>query len=74
MKFGLQKRCKYEGLKTELEKEGYSVIVKAMEIEARGSVAGTQYQFQGQTKARFIKFTGNSSMRIWNKRNIPWNI
>ena len=31
-----------------LEKEGYSVIVKVVEIGARGFVAGTLYQFLSQ--------------------------
>ena len=37
------KTSKYEKFK-ELEKERYSVIVKAVEIGARGFVEGTQYQ------------------------------
>ena len=70
-------------LKKELEKERYSVIVKAVEIGARGFVAGTQYQFlnqiriKGRNRAKCIKhlieITENSSVWIWNKRNIPWN-
>ena len=39
------KTSKYEDLKKELEKEGYSVIVKAVEKGARGFVAGTLCQF-----------------------------
>ena len=42
------KTSKYEDLKTELAKEGYSGIMKAMEMGARGFIAGTLYQFQGQ--------------------------
>ena len=42
------KTSKYEDLKKELEKEGYSVTVKAVEIGARGFIAGTLYQFLGQ--------------------------
>ena len=42
------KTSKYEDLKTELENKGYSVIVKAVEMGARGFVAGTLYQFLGQ--------------------------
>ena len=38
------KTSKYEDLKKELEKEGYSVIMKAVEIGARGFVAGNLYQ------------------------------
>ena len=77
------KTSKYEDLKKELEKEGYSMIVKAVEIGARGFVVGTLYQFLGQTgikgcnRAKWIKhfreITENSSMWISNKRNIPWN-
>ena len=77
------KTSKYEDLKKEMKKEGYSMIVKAVEIEARGFVAGTLYQFLGQIKikeynrATCIKclkeITENSSMWIWNKRNILRN-
>ena len=42
------KTSKYEDLKKELVKEGYRVIVKAVEIGARGFVAGTLYQFLSQ--------------------------
>ena len=42
------KTYKYEDLKKELEKEGYCVIVKSIEIGARGFVAGTLYQFISQ--------------------------
>ena len=35
-------------LKKSWKKEGYSVTVKAVEIEARGFVAGTLYEFLGQ--------------------------
>ena len=76
------KTSKYEDLKKELEKEGYSVIVKAVEIGAKGSVASNLYQFLDQigtkdhNRAKFIKrllqITKNSSMLICDKRNIPW--
>ena len=36
----------------ELEKEGYSMIMKAVEIGARGFVAGTLYQFLSQIEIR----------------------
>ena len=78
------KTSKYEDLKKELEKEGYSVTVKAVEIGARGFVAGTLYQFLGQiginqrnrskSMKRLTEITENCSMWIWNKRNVPWNI
>ena len=68
------KTSKYQDLKKELEKEGYSVIVKAVEKRARGFVAGTLYQFLGQIGIkgcnrvkcirRFIEVTENSSMWI----------
>ena len=77
------KTSKYEDLKKELEKEGYSVILKAVEIGARGFVAGTLYQLlsqigiKGRNRAkcikRLIEITENSSLWIRNKRNIPWN-
>ena len=77
------KTSKYEDLKKELGKEGYSVIVKAIEIGARGFVAGTLYQFlghiriRGRKRAKFIRrhieITENSSIWIWNKINISWN-
>ena len=77
------KTSKYEDLKKEMEKEGYSLIVKAVEIGAKGFVPGTLYQFlsqmgmKGQNRAKYIKrlieITENSFMWIWNKRNIPWN-
>ena len=77
------KDSKYEDLKKELEKEEYSVIVKVVEIGARGFVAGTLYQFlsqigiKGRNRAECMKhhieITENSSMWIWNKRNILWN-
>ena len=73
----------YEDLKKELEKLGYSGIAKAVEMRARGFVAGTLYQFLGQIGIkgrnrakcirRLIEITENSSMWIWNKRNILWN-
>ena len=73
-----------EWFKKELEKEGYSITVKAMEIGARGFVAGTLYQFLGQiginrcnrskSMKRLTEITENCSMWIWNKRNVPWNI
>ena len=66
-----------------LEKEEYSLIVKAVEIGARGFVEGTLYQFlnqigiKGRNRAKYIKrlieITENSSVWIWNKRNIAWN-
>ena len=66
------KTSKYEDLKKELEKKGYSVIVKAVEIGARGFVASTLYQFlsqigiKGRNRAKCIKhlieITENSSM------------
>ena len=78
------KTSKYEDLKKELEKEGYSVTVKAVEIGARGFVAGTLYQFLGQigiirrnrskSMKRFTEITENCSTWIWNKRNVPWDI
>ena len=37
------KTSKYEDLKKQLEKEGYSMIVKAVEIRVRGFVTGTLY-------------------------------
>ena len=75
------KTSKYEDVKKKLEKEGYSMIVKAAEIGARGFVAGALYEFQirikGRNKAKCIKrlleLTENSSMWIWNERNILWN-
>ena len=39
------KISKKEDLKKELEKEEYNMIVKAVEIRAKGFVAGTMYQF-----------------------------
>ena len=78
------KTSKYEDLKKELEKEGYSLIIKAVEIGARGFIAGTLYQFLGQiginqrNRSKSMKclteITENCSMWIWNKRNILWNI
>ena len=75
------KTSKYEDLKKELEKEGYSVTVKAVEIGARGFVAGTLDQFLGQiginrrNRSKSMKclteITENCSMWIWNKRNVP---
>ena len=72
------KTSKYEDLKKELEKEGYSVIVKAVEMGARGFVVGTLYQFLGQIGIkgrnrakcirRFIEVTENSFMWICNKK------
>ena len=46
------KTSRYEDLKKELEKEGYSVNVKAVEIRARGFVAGTVYQFESNRNQR----------------------
>ena len=37
------KTSKYEDLKKELEKEGYSATVKTVEIGERGFVAGTLF-------------------------------
>ena len=78
------KTSKYEDLKKELEKEGFSVTVKAVEIGARGFVAGTLYQFLGhiginrrnrsKSMKRLTEITENCSMWIWNKRNVPLNI
>ena len=60
------------------------ITVKAVEIRARGFVAGTLYQFLGQIEInrrnrsksmkRLTEITENCSMWIWNKRNISWNI
>ena len=50
----------YEDLKKELEKEGYSVIVKAVEIGARGFVADTLCQFSSQ-----IKIKGHNRAKIY---------
>ena len=71
-------------LKKELEKEGYSVTVKTVEIGARVFVAGTLYQFLGQiginrrNRSKSMKclteITKNHSMWIWNKRNVQLNI
>ena len=78
------KTSKYEDLKAELEKEGYSVTVRAVEVGARGFVSGTLYQFLGQigikgrnrTKSmkRLSEITENGSLWIWTKRNVPWSI
>ena len=67
-------------LKKDLEKEGYNVIMKTVEIGARGFVAGILYQFlsqigiKGHNRAKCVKhlieIMENSSMRIWNKRNV----
>ena len=46
------KTSKYEDLKKELEKEGYSSIMKAVEIGARSFVAGTLYQFLSQIRIK----------------------
>ena len=64
-----------------MEKEEYSVIVKTVEIGARGFIAGSLYQLlcqigiKGRDRAkcikRLIEISENSSMLIWNKRNIP---
>ena len=77
------KTSKYEALKKEQKKEGYSVIMKAMEIRARGFVAGTLYQFLSQISIKecnrakcikcLIEIVENNSMWIWKKRNIQWN-
>ena len=79
-----KKTCKYKDLKEEMEKERYCAILKAVEIGATGFIAGTLYQFLNQIGikkrniAKSIKcpteITENSSMWIWNKINIPWNI
>ena len=37
------KTCKYDDLKTVREQEGYTVIVKAVKMGARGFAAGTLY-------------------------------
>lgn len=73
------KTNKYENLKSELIKEGYNAIVRAVEIGARGFVSGTLHQFLGQigikgrnrakSIKRLIEVTENSSMWIWKKRN-----
>ena len=78
------KTSKYEDLKKELEKEGYSITVKAVEIRARGFVAGTLYQFleqiginrcnKSKSMKRLAEITENCSMWIWNKRKVLWNI
>ena len=65
------KTSKYGNLKKELEKEGYSVTVKAVEIGARCFVAGTLYQFLGQIGIN--RRNWSKSMKR-NKRNVPWNI
>ena len=74
------KTCKYKIFKKEPEKEGYSVIVKAVEIGTTGFVVGTLYQFQGQIKIKGrnkaicikypIEIMEKCSMQICNKRNI----
>ena len=61
----------------------YSVIVKLVEVGARDFKASILYQFLHQIGIRghnrdkcikhLIEITENSSMWIWNKRNIPWN-
>ena len=68
------KTSKYKDLKKDLEKEGFRMIVKAVEIGARGFKAGTQYQFMGQIGIKgcyraecirhLIEITENSSMWI----------
>ena len=57
--------------------------MKAVEIGARGFLAGTLNQFLGQIRIKgcnktkcirlLIEIMENSSMLIWKKRNIPWN-
>ena len=42
------KTSKYVDRKTELEKQGYSMIMKVVKMGARGFVAGTLSQFLGQ--------------------------
>lgn len=42
------KTSKYEDIKIELEEEGYSMIVKAVKVGARGFIVATLYQFLGQ--------------------------
>ena len=64
-----------------LEKEEYSEIVKVMEIGVKGFVACTLHQFLGKIRIKgrnrakcikhLIKITENSSMWIWNEKNIP---
>ena len=66
------KTSKYEDLKKELEKEEYSVSVNAVEIGARGFVAGPLYQFLDQiginqcnrskSMKRLTEITENCSM------------
>ena len=78
----LKKKKKRKKKKKKSWKKGYNVIMKAVEIEARGSVAGTLYQFPSQIRIkgrnrakcikRLIEIMENSSRWIWNK-NIPWN-
>ena len=46
------KTNKYEDLEKELEKEGYHVIMKAVEIGAKGFVAGTLYEFESNRNQR----------------------
>ena len=58
---GEVKTSKYEDLKKELEKGGYSVTVKAVEIGARGYIAGTLYQFLGQMES-----IGIIGAKVWN--------
>ena len=75
------KTSKYEDLKKELEKVRFSVIVKAVEIGARGFVTGTLYQVLGQiginrrnrskSMKRLTEITKYCSMWIWNKRKVP---
>ena len=59
------------------------MIVKTVEIGARGFISGTLYEFlcqigiKGHNRTKYIKhlieIMENSSMWIWNKRNIQRN-
>ena len=55
------KTSKYEDLKKEMEKEGYSVTIKAVKIGARGFVAGTLYQNQAVTNKIAVKLVSNTT-------------
>ena len=59
------KTSKYEDFKKELEKEGYSVIVKAVEIRARGFVSGTLYQFLSRRERRDCMTMQTFLIVIW---------
>ena len=70
-------------IKKKTLKGSVCVIVKAVEMGARGLVAVTQNQFLGQIGIKgcnrikcigtLVEITENSSIWIWNKRNISWN-